>query len=736
MKKNFKATKKIVKFCIVLLIVNVNSFNSLSTNFTQFVNPFIGNADNGHTFPGAAMPFGFIQASPETGNTGWNYCSGYNYADSTIIGFAQNHLNGTGCGDLGDVLLFPFSGNEELKNYRSRFDKKSERATPGYYRVNLADVGVDAELTATNHSAFHRYTFNKGNAHILVDLQSGISNDVKSSITRVLKADINLENNTTITGHHRVNMWVSRELFYVIEFNKPFKINKKLIKREGENADRYVLDFDIKQGESVMVKVALSTVSIAGAKLNLTTENTGWDFLSIKNKANNEWERLLSRVQIEGDINQKESFYTSLYHLYLQPGNIADVDGKYRGANDSVFSSSSKQYYSTFSLWDTYRAAHPLYTILMPERVDNMIQSMVEHYKVAGYLPLWTLWGKETNCMIGNHAIPVIVDAYLKGFRGFDVADAYDAIKGTLTTNHFKSNWDTYMNYDYFPFDLEKEESVSRTLENCMDDYSAALMAKQLGKKEDAAYFSKRSGFYKNLFDPETKFMRGKDSNGNWRTPFDVLALAHAGTAGGDYTEGNAWQYTWHVQQDVEGLTKLLGGKEKFADKLDSLFKLDPTKKSTGFSGDVTGLIGQYAHGNEPSHHVAYLFTLLGRAWRTQELVREINDKFYVNKPDGLCGNDDCGQMSAWYIFTAMGFYPVNPFSGQYVLGAPQLPKITLSLPENKTFTMVAKNLSKNNKYVQRVILNDKVYTNLFISHKDIMGGGKLEFIMGEKPCK
>ena len=726
---------KTLSIKLSILLVTITSFsNAHSTALTKFVNPFIGTADNGHTFPGAAMPFGLVQASPETGNLGWKYCSGYNYADSTIIGFAQNHLNGTGCGDLGDVLLFPFSGNEELKNFRSRFDKKSERATPGYYKVSLVDVGVDAELTVTNHTTFHKYTFNNGDADILVDLQSGISNNDKMLKTRVLKADINVENSNTISGHHRVNVWVARELYYVIEFNKPFRINRELPKREGEKAKRYVLDFDTKPGESILVKVALSTVSVDGAKLNLKTENDGWDFSSIKNNANNEWEKLLSRIQIEGNKDQKESFYTSLYHLYLQPTDIADVNGKYRGANDSVYSSASKHYYSTFSLWDTYRAAHPLYTILIPERVDNMVSSMVEHYKVAGYLPIWALWGKETNCMIGNHAIPIIADAYLKGFRGFNVNEAYAAVKGTSTSPHFKANWNMYMKYGYLPYNLEKEESVSRTLEFCMDDYSVAQMAKSLGKTEDYDYFNRRANFYKNLFDPETKFMRGKDSNGNWRTPFDVLALAHSGTSGGDYTEGNAWQYTWHVQHDVDGLTTLLGGKEKFANKLDSLFKLDPTKKSTGFSGDVTGLIGQYAQGNEPSHHVAYLFTLLGRAWRTQELVREINDKFYLNKPDGLCGNDDCGQMSAWYIFSAMGFYPVNPVGGQYVLGAPQIPKITLSLPGNKVFVVEAKNISAKNKYVQSVSLNGLNYTKPFIIHNDILRGGKMVFVMGEKP--
>ena len=723
-------TFKLSTFLFLLIIAQI--CDAQSADYTKFVNPFIGTADNGHTFPGAALPFGFVQASPETGNTTWRYCSGYNYEDSLIIGFAQNHLNGTGCSDLGDLLLLPFTGKVEREKYQSRFDKKSESATPGYYQVSLADFGVKAELTATSHTAFHKYTFNKSNAHILVDLQSGVSWDEKSLRTHVKKSDIKIESNKVISGHHQLSVWVSRHLFYVIEFSKPFTINRELPLKEGEKAKRYILDFETKPGESVLVKVALSTVSTGGAKLNLKTENPGWDFASVHEKAKSTWNSLFSKVKIEGTTDQKTAFYTSLYHLYLQPSNIADVDGKYRGANDSIFTSSTKEYYSTLSLWDTYRAAHPLYTILTPEKVNNFVNTFTDHYNAVGILPIWALWGKENNCMIGNHSIPVIVDAYLKGFRGFDAEKAWQAIRKSLTTDHQKSSWKIYNQYGYYPFDLIREESVSRTLENGIDDYAAAVFAKALGKEEDYQFFMKRSKTYKNLFDPETKLMRGKDSKGNWRIPFDALALAHAGTAGGDYTEGNAWQYTWHVQQDVDGLASLLGGKEKFADKLDSLFKLDPVKKSTGFALDVSGLIGQYAHGNEPSHHVAYLYSLLGRSWRTQELVREINDLFYLNKPDGLCGNDDCGQMSAWYIFSAMGFYPVNPVGGVYVLGAPQVPEVSIALPNGKTFTVTAVELSKKNKYVQKISLNGKPYDKTSINHQDIMNGGNLVFVMGE----
>src|SRR5665648_71560 len=705
-------------------------------DYARYVNPFIGTADNGHTFPGAALPFGMIQAGPETGRTEWKYCSGYNYADSTMVGFAHDHLNGTGCPDLGDILLMPFSGNPVRDQYVSHFSKKSEKALPGYYSVTLSDFSVDVQITATGHSAFHKYTFKTGNAFVLVDLQSGIVGDEKSLSSHVIIADDKIDDEFSLSGHHQLKAWVTRELFYVIEFDKPFKIVRELKALQGNKAKRLILSFNLKPGESVQSKVALSTVSVSGARANMKMENPGWNFDQIRQKVYTEWNTLLAGVKIEGTTDQKESFYTSLYHLYLQPSNIADTDGQYRGANDSVYTSKSRKYYSTFSLWDTYRAAHPLYTILVPGRVDEMIGSMIDHYEVAGILPIWALWGKENYCMIANHAIPVIVDAYLKGFRGFDVTKAYKAIKASSTKSHEKSNWEVYDRYGYLPFDSVKEASVSRTIEMCYDDYCVAQMAKKLGEMTDYKFFIHRAQFYKNLFDPRTKFMRGKDSHGNWRAPFDLLQISHAGTAGGDYTEGNAWQYTWQVQHDVDGLSKLMGGNAAFIQKLDSLFKLESVVKGAGFTADVSGLIGQYAQGNEPCHHVAYLFTLVGQGWRTQELVREINDKFYINKPDGLCGNDDCGQMSAWYIFTSMGFYPVNPVSGQYVFGAPQFPKITISLPSSKTFTIVAKNLSKDNKYVQSILLNHKPYNKLYIEHGDIMGGGILEYTMGNKPKK
>ncbi len=708
---------------------------SVGTDYCRYVDPFIGTADNGHTFPGATVPFGFIQAGPETGNDSWRYCSGYNYADESIIGFAQNHLNGTGCSDLGDILMLPFCGEVTDGDYRAVFRKSDETASPGYYAVRLADSEINVELSATHRTAFHRYTFlGEAPARVLLDMQSGVVWDAKAVENHVLAADMEMPDNRTITGHQYVTNWVKRHYYYVIRFDKPYTVKEELPAKEGNKAKRLILAFDIKPGETLQAKVSMSTVSVAGAEASMKAENPGWDFEAVRESAHRQWNDFLSRVRVTGSDEQKRSFYTSMYHLFIQPNDIADTDGRYRGADDSVRVAPGGSYYSTLSLWDTYRAAHPLYTILSPEKVDGFVQTMLEHQKAQGFLPIWTLWGKENFCMIGNHAIPVIADAFLKGFTGFDAEEAFRAVKTSSTVSHFNSDWETYMKYGYYPFDIIKTESVSKTLESVYDDYCVAQMAEAMGKTDDRDYFAKRSGFYKNLFDPGTKLMRGKDSKGNWRKPFNPFLLSHASTSGGDFTEGNSWQYTWHVQHDPEGLIELMGGKEAFSAKLDSLFFLESKSENTGFVSDVTGLIGQYAHGNEPSHQVIYLYNYADKSWKTQELVREVFDRFYLSKPDGLCGNDDCGQMSAWYIFSAMGFYPVNPVGGEYVLGAPQIEKIELMFPENKTFTVVAKNLSKENKYVQSVELNGQPYTELTIRHEDIMDGGKLVFTMGGKP--
>lgn len=703
-------------------------------DYSLYVNPLIGNADNGHTFPGACAPFGLIQVSPESGTGSWRYCSGFNYDDDFIDGFTQTHLNGTGLPDLGDVLMLPYCGNLPDSVYRSRYNKETQKASAGYYSVDLTDAHVGVELTATSRTAFHKYLFKDGTPRILLDLQRGLVNDMERLHTHVLNANISMPDEYTIIGNNEVTEWVQRQYFYVIKFDKPYKVEEELPMQEGEKAKRLILSFD-GDGETVIqAKVAMSSVGIEGALASLEKENPDWNFENVRQGTVNQWNELLSRAQVSGTEVEKINFYTSMYHLFIQPNNIADLDGKYRGADDKVYTSPTGAYYSTFSLWDTYRAAHPLYTILAPERVDGMVQSMIAHYKVKGALPIWTLWGKENYCMIGNHSIPVIVDAYLKGFRGFNVEDAYEAIKGSSVVSHLNSDWETYNKYGYYPFDIINVESISRTLESGYDDYCVSQMAKALGKADDYEYFKKRSEFYKNLFDPQTKLMRGKDSNGKWRTPFNPLLLSHASTSGGDYTEGNAWQYTWHVQHDIPGLIDLMGGKEIFAGRIDSLFLMDDCIEGEGFVSDVTGLIGQYAHGNEPSHHVAYLYSYADRKDKTQACIRDIFDRFYLPKPDGLCGNDDCGQMSAWYLFSAMGFYPVNPAGGEYILGAPQIAKVVLTLPDNKTFIIEAKGLSEENKYVKSVTLNGEAVEGLSIHHNDIMKGGTLVFTMTDQP--
>ena len=704
-----------------------------ATDYTQYVNPFIGAADNGHTFPGATVPFGMVQTSPVTGAVGWRYCSEYVDNDTLIWGFTQTHLNGTGCMDLGDILVMPLTGQRvrELEAYRSRFNKSTETASPGYYSVELTDPGVKAELTATTHGAMHRYTFNNADsASVLIDLQHGPAWSEKQYHSQVLACTTKWENDSTLTGHVTNSVWVKQDYFFVLQFDHAVIDTVNLPMADTEKGKRIIATFDLKPGEELKARLALSTVSVDGAVKNLASEITSWDFEGTRENARNEWNNYLSRIKVEGTDAQKTNFYTSFYHALIQPNQISDVDGMYRNANDSIVKAGGDAFYSTFSLWDTYRAAHPFYTVMVPEKVDAFVNSLIEQSEAQGFIPIWALWGKDNYCMVANHGVSVIAEAYHKGFRGFDAERAFDAIKRTQTTSHpLKSDWETYMKYGYFPSDLTPAESVSSSLETAYDDYAAADMATLLGKTEDAEYFARRADFYKNLFDPSTKFMRPRMADGSWRSPFNPSQVGHAESSGGDYTEGNAWQYTWHVQHDVPGLIELMGGEEPFLAKLDSVFTLELVTDQS----DVTGLIGQYAHGNEPSHHVTYLYTLAGRPERTAELIREIFDTQYVPEPNGLSGNDDCGQMSAWYMFSAMGFYPVDPVSGKYVFGAPQLPRMELQLPEGRTLTIVAEDLSDENLYVESITLNGEPYTLPYITHEDIMKGGELVYKMRPK---
>ena len=728
--------KKTVLLCSLALAgVFASCGNKAQTDaapmdYTQYVNPFIGAADNGHTFPGATTPFGMIQTSPVTGAVGWRYCSEYMNSDSIIWGFTQTHLSGTGCMDLGDVLVMPATGERTRAwdGYRSHFSKDQESATPGYYSVLLEDPNVKAELTASTRAAFHRYTYiNADQASVLIDLQHGPAWNENQYHSHVSACEVNWEDDQTLVGHVDNSVWVQQDYFFVVKFNRPVTEKINLEMAETEKGQRIVAGFDMEPGDELLMKIALSSTGIEGAKKNLETEIPGWDFEATRQAAKDGWNSYLSRINVTGTKEQLINYYTCFYHALIQPNQISDVDGMYRNAKNEVVKTGGDAFYSTFSLWDTYRAAHPFYTIMVPERVDGFINSLIENGEAQGFIPIWALWGKDNYCMVANHGVAVVAEAYRKGFRGFDAERALNIMKRTQTESHkLKSDWETYMKYGYFPTDLIRAESVSSTLESVYDDYAVWDMATRMGKTEDIEYYDKRKDFYKNLFDTQTQFMRPRKSDGTWKTPFDPSNVGHSESVGGDYTEGNAWQYTWHVQHDVPGLIELFGGEEKFLTKLDSVFTVE-LKTS---QADVTGLIGQYAHGNEPSHHVAYLYTMAGKPERTQELIRQIFDTQYRPEPDGLCGNDDCGQMSAWYMFSAMGFYPVDPVSGNYVFGAPQMPKIVLNLANGKTFTVIAEGISEENKYVESITLNGEPYTKNYITHEDIVNGGTLVFKM------
>ena len=702
-------------------------------DYTSYVNPFIGTDFTGNTYPGAQAPFGMVQLSPDNGLPGWDRISGYFYPDSTIAGFSHTHLSGTGAGDLYDIsfmpVTLPYKEAKAPLGIHSKFSHDDESAYAGYYQVRLTDYNINVELTATERCGIQRYTFPEAQSAIFLNLKKAMNWDFTND------SHIEVIDSVTIQGYRFSDGWArDQHIYFRTRFSKPFEkieLDTMAIVKENKRIGTATIarfDFNTQEGEQILVSTAISGVSMEGAAKNLQAEvpENNFDKYLAATKAN--WNRQLGKIEVKSDNeDDKVNFYTAIYHSMIAPTIYSDVDGAYYGPDKKVHQADGWVNYSTFSLWDTYRAAHPFYTLMVPEKVDGFVNSLVEQAEVQGFLPIWGLWGKETYTMIGNHGVSVIAEAYRKGFRGFDAERAFNVIKNTQTVSHkLKSDWETYMKYGYFPTDLIKTESVSSTLESVYDDYAAADMAQRMGKEEDAAYFAKRADFYKNLFDTETQFMRPRNADGSWKSPFNPSQVAHMESTGGDYTEGNAWQYTWHVQHDVPGLIELFGGEQAFLNKLDSLFtlKLETTQ------ADVTGLIGQYAHGNEPSHHITYLYTLAGRPERTQELIREIFDTQYRPEPDGLCGNDDCGQMSAWYMFSAMGFYPVDPVSGNYVFGAPQMPEIVLNLADGKTFTIIAEGLSKEHKYVDSITLNGEPYTKNYISHEDILKGGTLVYKM------
>ena len=711
--------KKVVFSSLFLLyILNVNAQNN-----TKFVNTFIGTDGTGHTFPGPSMPFGMVQPGPDNSIEGWNHTSGYQYKDTLLLGFSQTRFSGTGIGEMGNILLLPFDQNK-IK-YKNSYHKDSEKASVGYYTLTKKD-GIKVELTCSERVTFHKYTYPSQEAKLLLDFQHGIQflND-----SLVLENDIKIENNTTISGYCKTKGWVTKKYFFTINFETPFSKIQELPKGKKQNAPKYILDFNLPKNKIVQVKIALSTVSIEGAKLNLTTEIPHWSFEKVKLNAEKVWNDYLNRIDIEAPQKQKEIFYTSMYHLLLQPSNIADVDGKYRGANDVIAKAPNNEYYSTLSIWDIYRGAFPLLQIIAPEKIDGIINTLLSHHKAAGFLPIWTAWGQDNYCMIGNHAIPMILSAHQNGFTGFDKKEALKAMIETSTQSHFNSDWELYNQFGYYPFDKLENEAVSRTLESGYDDWCVAQIADQMNDKENSIQFLKRAHYYRNLFDTKTQLFRGKDTNGNWRNPFDPLTATSPMNNPGDYTEANAWQYFWTpAQYDIEGMQNLLGGKTAFTKKLNDFFTIECVNPNK-FLGQEA-MIGQYAHGNEPSHHITYLYAFSDTPKTGQKYIHKIVNEFHNNTPDGMIGNDDCGQMSAWYILSTLGFYPVNPANSEFILGAPQVKHATIHLKNNKKFSISTSNFSAENIYTNHQKLNNTEVSTPIINYSDIIKGGTLNFQM------
>lgn len=714
-------------------------------NPSTFVNPFIGTGGHGHTFPGAARPFAMVQLSPDIRLFDWDWCSGYHISDSVILGFSHTHLSGTGIGDLGDILLCPYLGENTYKQgtykdpdsgYAFRFSRQTENAEAGYYTVKNADDNIKIELTSTERCGFHRYTFPKSNkSTIVVDLGSTIYDPERKNI---LESQIEIVNDSTIQGYKMVKGWAPhRRVYCYIQFSKPFDSyacndgdypnNVKFLRHTNQGVIAN-LKFNTSQGEQILTKVGISFVSLKNAKEN-SKEIADWNFEKVINDSKIEWNKYLSRIEIEGTKEQKTIFYTSLYHTMIHPNNIADTNGDFFGPDYNNHTSKTGKYFSTFSLWDTYRATHPLYTLLVPDIASEMANTMIEHFTLNGYLPIWTLAGTENHCMVGNHSIPVLADAINKGIKGFDYQKAYEAIKSSSTQDHPNStfNKNNYNTVGYMPADADWQ-GATRTLDFCYDDWCAAQVAKKLGYTDDYNYFMRRSNFYKNQFNKTKGLTWPRLKNGEFKSNHDPKYISYSS----DFTEGNAWQYTFLVQHDPQGLIGLYPSKKHFIEKLDSVF--EPSNIPISNVSDVkVGLYGQYIHGNEPSHHIIYLYNYAGQAYKTQKMIRDVLKTEYRNEPNGLAGNEDCGQMSAWYVFNALGLYPSNPASGNYDFGSPILPKSILKLDNGKTFTILAKNLSDKNVYIRSIKLNNKEYTKLYITHADILSGGVLEFEMSSK---
>jgi predicted alpha-1,2-mannosidase len=721
-------------FCLIgLLLIFILPVSAQQRDLTRYVNPFIGTGGHGHTFPGAIVPFGMVQLSPDTRLTGWDSCSGYHYSDSIIYGFSHTHLSGTGIPDYGDVLLMPSDNTEAvdkwyLKPYFSHFEHRNETASPGYYSVKLDD-GILVELTTTDRVAMHRYTFPRtGKAYVLIDLDHR---------DKVLNSSVGISSDGTFLGLRKSQGWAKDQIVYFAgKFSLPFtgltviggqEIDlehlEDLGKPENKRGTRGYFTFDVKAGQSLLVKIAISAVDQQGAYKNLRADLNQWDFDKVRANAAAVWNRELNKIVVTGGNGvQLTNFYTGLYHAMTAPNLFMDVDGRYRGHDFKIHAAEGFSNYTVFSLWDTFRAAHPLYTIIDQKRTRDFIKTFLAQYEQGGRLPVWELAANETDTMIGYHAVSVIADAAAKDISGFDLEKAFAAMKHSAELKHYGLG--AYIDQGFISMEDERE-SVSKVLEYAYDDWCIAQVARLLGKTADYERYSARAQSYKNVFDRVSGFMRPR-SNGDWVEPFDPREVTFA------FTEANSWQYTFFAPQDIDGLVNLMGGRQQFAEKLDQLFVAE--SRTTGREqADITGLIGQYAHGNEPSHHMAYLYNYVGQPWKTQMRVRQIMDQFYKSAPDGLIGNEDCGQMSAWYVLSAAGFYPVTPGSNVYAIGTPLFPEVRFNLENGKSFVVRAAGVSDRSIYIQSATLNGKPYNKSFLLHDDLMRGGELVFQMGPR---
>lgn len=727
------------------LLLSVCAFSlTLATlqagEITKYVNPFIGTGAidgglSGNNYPGATSPFGMIQLSPDTSEApNWGDASGYDYNRNTIFGFSHTRLSGTGASDLIDITLMPTSSGRTS----SAFTHDEEKARPGYYQVMLKDENINTELTTTQRNGIHRYQYPAGkDAEIILDMDH--SADKGSWGRRIINSQIRILNDHAVEGYRIITGWAKlRKIYFYMEFSSPIltstlrdggRVHENTAVINGTNLHG-CFRFGQLNGKPLTCKVALSSVSMENARQNMEQEAPHWDFDRYVAAADADWEKQLGKIEVKGTEVQKEIFYTALYHTMIQPNTMSDVNGEYMAADYTTRKvANNETHYTTFSLWDTFRASHPLYTLLEPERVTDFVKSMIRQYEYYGYLPIWQLWGQDNYCMIGNHSIPVITDAILKGIPGIDMEKAYEAVYNSSVTSHPNSPFEVWEKYGFMPENIQTQ-SVSITLEQAFDDWCVAQLAAKLNKDADYQRFHKRSEYYRNLFHPKTKFFQSKNDKGEWIEPFDPYQ--YGGNGGHPFTEGNAWQYFWYVPHNIQALMELTGGTKAFEQKLDTFFT--STYKSEQMNHNASGFVGQYAHGNEPSHHVAYLYNFAGQPWKTQKYVSHILNTLYNNTSSGYAGNDDCGQMSAWYVFSAMGFYPVNPADGRYIIGSPLLDECTLKLAGNKEFRIRTIRKSPEDIYIQSVTLNGKKHKDFFITHQDIMNGGTMVFKMGKKP--